>query len=111
MSFFSNVLYSLLISFGVIIGACSFAGVGALVNNQPPLKTMMDLANSVKIWAIATALGGTFSSFEAIEEGIFNGDIRTIVKQVIYILAAIIGANVGYRVIKLIQKCGQIWMR
>lgn len=58
--FISNIIYSFLIAFGVIFGASSFAGFGALINNHPPLKTMIDLANSIKIWAVATALGGPF---------------------------------------------------
>ena len=69
-NFISNIIYSFLIAFGVIIGASAFAGIGAIINNHPPLKTMLDLASSIKIWAVATALGGTFSSFQIIEEGV-----------------------------------------
>lgn len=110
-NFMSNITYSLLISFGVILGASAFAGLGALINNQPPLKTMVDLAQSIKIWAVATALGGTFSSFELFEEGIFKGEIGSLVKQIIYICVALIGANLGLRVIKLFQKCGELWIK
>ncbi|MCY6369106.1 YtrH family sporulation protein [Clostridium ganghwense] len=110
-NFISNIIYSFFISFGVIIGGSSFAGLGALVNNHPPFKTMVDLADSIKIWAVAIALGGTFSSFQLIEEGIFRGETTSLAKQIIYILAALIGANLGVRFIKLIQKCGQIWMQ
>ncbi len=98
-----------MISFGIVIGASIFAGLGALINNQPPLKTMLDLAGSMKIWAVAAALGGTFSSFEIIEKGLFSGQIRTIIKQMIYILTALLGANIGYGFIRLIQRCGNIW--
>lgn len=109
--FVSNTLYSFLISFGVIIGASSFAGIGALINNQPPFKTMIDLAQSVKIWAVATALGGTFSSFQLFEEGVFRGEIVSLIKQIIYILSALVGANLGLRFIKLFQKCGELWIK
>ncbi|MCY6485140.1 YtrH family sporulation protein [Clostridium aestuarii] len=109
--FISNVIYSFFISFGVIVGGSTFAGIGALMNNDPPLKTMINLANSIKIWAIATALGGTFSSFQVIEEGIFRGEVTSLAKQIVYILAALIGANLGLKFIKLIHRCGQIWMK
>lgn len=109
-NFTSNIIYSVFISFGIVIGASSFAGVGALINNHPPLKTMLDLAQSIKIWAVATALGGTFSSFELIEEGIFKGQIFSLAKQIIYILFALTGANLGVSLIRLIEKCGEIWM-
>lgn len=110
-NFVSNIIYSFLISFGVIIGASSFAGIGALITNNPPLRTMLNLAESIKIWAVATSLGGTFSSFQLIEEGIFRGEVGALIKQIVYILFALIGANLGYKFIKLVQKCGEIWIK
>lgn len=104
--FLSNLVYSFLIAFGIVTGAGVFAGIGAIVNDHPPLRTMINLAGSVKIWAVAAALGGTFSSFEIFEKGLFNGEIKSIVKQLAYILMALIGANLAYGLIRLIQYCG-----
>jgi hypothetical protein len=109
-SFISNLIYSFFIAFGVMLGATSFAGVAAFINDSPPLKTMLDVASSVKIWAVATALGGTFTSFEVFEGGIFRGEVRVLTKQILYILSALLGANMGFRVVKLIQRCGQLWI-
>ncbi|ABN51306.1 MAG TPA: sporulation protein [Hungateiclostridium thermocellum] len=103
----SNIIYNFLIAFGVIVGASLFAGLGALINDHPPLKTMFQIASSIKIWAVAVALGGTFSTFEILEKGIFKGEIRSIIKQAVYVVVAVIGANVGYGFIRLIQKCGE----
>jgi hypothetical protein len=110
-NFISNIFYSFFISFGVMLGACTFAGIGAIVNNHPPLKTMLDLAGSIKIWAVATALGGTFSSFQVIEEGLFKGEVRLMIKQIAYILAALIGANIGFYTLKLLERCGELWTK
>ena len=109
--FLENVVYSFLIAFGIVVGASVFAGIGAVINDHPPLKTMIDLAGSTKIWAVAAALGGTFSSFEIIEKGLFNGEIRSIIKQMLYILAALTGSNAGFSLIKLVQRCGGLWLR
>ena len=87
------------------------AGLGALINGHPPLKTMFNIAGSIKIWAIAVALGGTFSSFEIIEKGIFKGEIRSIIKQAVHVVIAVVGANMGYGFIRLIQKCGESMLR
>ena len=110
-SFLSNMSYSFLIAFGVMFGSCTFAGIGAIINNHPPLKTMLDLASSIKIWAVAIALGGTFSSFQVIEEGLFKGEIKLMLKQIAYILAALLGANVGFYTLKLLERCGQLWTK
>lgn len=108
-SFYSSLVQNFLIAFGVVIGASLFSGLGAILTNNPPLKVMTDVAASIKIWAIAASLGGTFSSFAMIDKGLFEGEIKTLVKQVFYILISLTGANLGYEFIRLLQRCGAIW--
>lgn len=108
-TFFHNLIYSFLVSFGVMVGASIFAGIGAVINDHPPLKTMLDIAGSVKVWAIAIALGGTFTSFEVIDRGLFKGEIKSIAKQAVYVLMAVAGANAGMNFIRLLQQCGELW--
>ena len=110
-SFYTSVVQNFLISFGVVIGASLFSGIGAVITNHPPYIVMMQVAGSIKIWAIAASLGGTFSSFAVIEKGIFDGEIKTLVKQALYILISLSGANIGYEFIRLLQRCGLIWGR
>jgi hypothetical protein len=108
-SFHSSLVQNFLIAFGVVIGASLLSGLGALITNAPPLKVMTDVAGSIKIWAIAASLGGTFSSFAMIDKGLFEGEIKTLIKQVFFILISLTGANIGYEFIGLIQRCGNIW--
>ncbi|TCT15551.1 sporulation protein YtrH [Natranaerovirga pectinivora] len=108
-SLIANILYNFLIAFGMIIGASLFAGFGAIINNQPPFKTMLDVAQGIKIWAVAAAIGGTFTSFEIIGSSLFKGEMRSIAKQVVFIIAALLGANLGFSVIKLFERCGSFW--
>lgn len=109
VAFFTNVVNIFFIAFGVVMGASIFAGIGAIITNHPPLKAMVDIAGSIKIWAIVAALGGTFSSFQIIEKGLLEGEFKSILKQAIYVMGALVGANMGYSVIRLIQRCGEIW--
>ncbi|MDF2546210.1 YtrH family sporulation protein [Anaerosolibacter sp.] len=108
--FVSDLIYNFLIAFGVILGASFFAGVGAIINNHPPFKTMMEIAASFKIWAVAMAIGGTFTSFEVIDQGIFKGEFRGVIKQIIYILVALIGANMACIFIRFVKDCAQLWL-
>lgn len=109
MSFIASIIHNFFIAFGVVVGASIFSGIGALITNHPPYKSMLDVASSIKIWAIAAAMGGTFSSFTVIEKGLFEGEIRTLIKQSIYVLVAMLGANFGYGFIKMLQRCSDIW--
>ena len=108
-SFYTSIIHNFLIAVGVVTGASLFSGIGAIITDNPPCRVMMEVANSMKIWAIAASLGGTFSSFTVIEKGIFEGEIRTLIKQALYILISLTGANVGYEFIRLLQRCGAIW--
>lgn len=107
--FYTSVVHIFLIAFGVVIGASTFAGIGAIITDHPPLRAMINLASSIKVWAMAIALGGTFSSFEIIDKGLFEGELKSIIKQIVYIFIALLGANAGYSFIRLIQRCGEIW--
>ncbi|KGK87789.1 sporulation protein [Desulfosporosinus sp. HMP52] len=106
-SLFSSIVNNFLISFGVVVGASIFGGIGAVITNDPPLKAMLDIASSIKIWAVAVTLGGTFDSFAVIEKGLFEGEFKSIIKQAIYVLTALVGANMGYKIIELIQRCSE----
>lgn len=107
----NHLLYTLLISFGVIVGASLFSGIAAIICNHPPLKKMLEVSLTIKIWAVAIAIGGTFSSFEAIDKGIFQGEIKSVLKQIVYIAIALIGANLGYGFIRLLKACGDLWLK
>lgn len=103
------MIINFFIALGVIVGASLFAGLAALVSKHPPIKTMVNVADSLKIWAVAVALGGTFQSIEALDQGIFRGEIRSIVRELLYVLAALAGANTGFGFVMLIKRCGQLW--
>ena len=72
---------------------------------------MLDVSKSIKIWAVAVALGGTFTTFEIFEKSLFQGDIKSTLKQAFYIVAALIGANSGYSFIKFFQYLGAPWLK
>lgn len=109
--FYISIVQNFCIAFGVVVGGSIFAGVGAIITNNPPLRTMLNVASSIKIWAVAIALGGTFSSFIIIDKGLLEGELKSIIKQMIYILIALLGANLGFSFIKLIQRSSEIWLK
>lgn len=110
-NFYVSLVNIFLISFGIVIGASVFSGIGAIFTNTPPYKSMIEVASSVKIWAMAAALGGTFSSFSVIDKGLFEGQFKSLIKQIIYIVIALLGANIGISVIRLIARCDLLWRK
>lgn len=83
------------IAFGVLIGGSLIGGLGSLLTGEPPMTTIFRIANSLKIWALVAAIGGTFDTFYSFERGIFLGETRDIVKQILLIISATGGAQTG----------------
>jgi len=81
---------------GVMLGAVLVGSLAAVLVGEPPAAVMLRLARDMKIWAIAAAIGGTFSTFEIFESGLFSGEIRAVVKQVLYIVSSLAGTQAGY---------------
>lgn len=81
------------------MGASLIGSLGAVIVGHPPVEIMLRLAQEIKIWAIVAAIGGTFTTLEILQLGILEGEIRTLVKQLFYLLSAFIGAQLGYQII------------
>ncbi len=105
-TFWGMLIYHFLVAFGVVFGAGCFSAIAAVINDQPPMKAMTDMTVFVKVWAIAIALGGSFDSLEMFEKGILQGEIREMIREVIFIIVAMIGANCGAYALKLIPSMG-----
>ncbi|MDP3045458.1 MAG: YtrH family sporulation protein, partial [Bacillota bacterium] len=63
---------------GVLLGAALLGSLGAALVREPPITVMLRIAQEVKIWAIVAAIGGTFSTFEVFESGLFRGEITAV---------------------------------
>ncbi|MBA2871731.1 hypothetical protein HNQ85_002006 [Anoxybacillus calidus] len=99
MAFLPAFIQSYFIALGVLLGGALIGGFGAFLTGEPPLATIYRFAQSLKIWALISAIGGTFDTFYSVERGLFQGETRDIVKQILLILSAIGGAQTGFIII------------
>jgi len=102
--FIKYILMYYFISFGVLVGGALFSGVGAFITREPPFFTILEYADRLKIWALVTALGGTFDSFRIFETGLFAGNLTSLFKQIFYIIVALFGAYSGQLVLQWLIK-------
>jgi len=87
---------------GVVLGASLIGSLAAVITGGQPIRIMLKLAHEIKIWAIAAAIGGTFTTIEILESGLFEGEPTIVIKQILYIVSAFLGAQLGYTLIVLI---------
>lgn len=98
--FLPKLLLIFFTALGVVLGAAVVGSLAAILVGYPPLRTMVRLALDMKVWAIAAAMGGTFSAIEIISQGLLAGHLRVLAKQLLYIIVAFVGAQVGYWLIQ-----------
>lgn len=94
-SFSNKLILVFFTALGVVLGAALLASLAALITEQPPIRIMTKVAGEIKIWAMVAAIGGTFTTIEILESGIFEGKISDALNQVFLIIGAFIGAQVG----------------
>ncbi|ACL69074.1 YtrH family sporulation protein [Halothermothrix orenii] len=84
------------IALGVVLGGSFIGSIGGVLINQPPLKTLTDIADDLKLYAIISAIGGTFTNLRMLEGVFTQGDLSIIVQQFFILLSAFMGAQLGY---------------
>lgn len=98
-TFTNKMILIFFTALGVMLGSVMVGSIAAVLVREPPFAIMLKLARDMKIWAIAAAIGGTFSTFEILESGLFSGEVRALIKQILYIISAMGGAQAGYYLI------------
>lgn len=101
-TFWQRLILVVAVALGVVVGASIAGMLAALAVGRPPLLVMATVAREIKVWAIAAAIGGTFSTLEILESGIFQGQIFGLVRQLVVILASFVGAQVGSWLVKML---------
>lgn len=91
--FFASFIHCFFIAFGVVIGGTILGSVGSFFTGDAPLTAMNRIAQSLKIWAIVAAIGGTFDAIENFQKGFLDGSTMDLFKQVFIIIAAMLGVK------------------
>lgn len=73
--FLSKAVLDFFIACGIVLGGAMLGGIGAVVSLQPPTQTMLDIADRIKIWALAAAVGGTIDPMRVIESNMLGGNL------------------------------------
>lgn len=97
--FVPTFIHSYFIALGVLLGGSLIGGLASFLTGNPPLTEIYRLSNSLRIWAIVAAIGGTFDAVYSFERGLMQGQTDDLVKQILLILSALGGAQTGSLII------------
>lgn len=87
------------IALGVVIGGTFIGSIGGILIRQSPLKIMVEIADDLKLYAILSGIGGTFTNLRLLEGVFFQGNLMIILQQILILLSAFLGAQLGYWII------------
>lgn len=99
-AFISNLFIDFFVSMGMVVGGALLGGLAAALRHNPPMATMLSLADQLKVWALVSTLGGTMDTLRVIETGVFGGQVFPMARQFAYLLAAFIGSQLGFWLIR-----------
>lgn len=102
--FLVDLFMSFAVAFGVVVGGSLLGSLASLLTGGLPMQTMQTLAERLKVWAAVAAIGGTFFIIRTIESSLFEGQIKTVIRQVLFILSAFIGAQFAFIIIREIAQ-------
>lgn len=97
--FFAAFIHCFFIAFGVIIGGTIIGSIGSFLTGDAPLAGMTRIAQSLRIWAIVAAIGGTFDAIENFQRGLIDGTTMDLFKQVLIIMSAMAGVKIAMMLI------------
>lgn len=98
--FISNILIDFSVALGLVLGGSMIGAVAAALTHHPPMLTMLELADRLKIWALVAALGGSMDVIRVIGDGMWAGRILAVIQQFSYLTSAFIGCQFGYYLIR-----------
>ncbi|NLW25421.1 MAG: hypothetical protein GXY91_09360 [Clostridia bacterium] len=105
-SFPNRLVFIFCTALGIVLGGAIIGSLSTIITGQQPYFTMRKLAEDMKLWAVVAALGGSFSSFEALGSGLFSGEIRILAKHFFYVVSSFAGAELGIYLIYTLTGSG-----
>lgn len=92
----AGILGSFLVAMGVTLGGSLSGAAASLLTGGHPMDRLQYLAGELRLWGILVALSGSFEPLRNLEQGLLGGQVRVLARQVVLLLAAMLGAHLAY---------------
>lgn len=100
--FVSTIMLDFCVALGIVLGGSMVGAMGAMLMHHPPMKTMLDLAGQLRIWAMVAAVGGSMDALKIIGDGVWGFHFSSVTKQFTYLVASFLGCQMGFYLIRWI---------
>lgn len=91
-----KLLSNFLVALGVTVGGTLSGAAASLLLGGHPIDRLRFLSDEMRLWGILVAMSGSFEPLRGLELGLFAGQGRVLLRQVLFLLAAMVGAHIGF---------------
>jgi hypothetical protein len=85
------------VSFGVVLGGALLGALASLLAGGYPARTAVALADRLKVWGAAAALGGTLVNWRNLETGLLRWQVHLLLRELaLFSLACAGGLAAAY---------------
>jgi hypothetical protein len=91
-----KLLDSFLVAMGVTVAGSLSGAAASVLTGGHPMDRLRYLAADMRLWGVLVALSGSFEPIRNLEQGLFAGQLRVLIRQVVLLLVAMLGACGGY---------------
>lgn len=102
--FIATIIQCFFIAFGIVIGGAIIGSIGSFFTGEAPITAMSRIARGLRIWAIVSAIGGTFDAIANFERGVIDGATIDVVKQILLIISAMGGVKAAIIVLQWLMQ-------
>lgn len=96
----AKLLGEFLIALGVTVAGSLSGAAASLLTGGHPMDRLRFLADEMRLWGVLVAMSGSFAPLRGLEQGLFAGESRVLLRQVLSLLAAMVGAHLGYALLQ-----------
>ncbi|MEC9488212.1 MAG: YtrH family sporulation protein [Halanaerobium sp.] len=90
------------ISLGIVLGGTLVGTIGSTIAGQPPSKSMLQLAEDLRLYGVVGAIGGSFTNLRLLEGSFFEGELWGVIRQLLVLVTAFLGANLASWIIGIL---------
>lgn len=91
-----KLLANFMIALGVTLGGSLSGAAASLLVGGHPMDRLRFLSEDLRLWGVLVAVSGSFEPLRNLEQGLFFGQGRALFRQVLLLVVAMAGSNLGY---------------
>lgn len=98
----TKLLGNFLIALSITLAGSLSGAAASLFLGGHPIDRLRFLSEEMRLWGVLVAVSGSFEPLRSIGQGIFSGQLRGMLRQMLLLFVALVGAQLGHMLLQQI---------